>query len=488
MVLEHEKHQLMEGTNEIREDIYKGIIQKIDQSGGFVISSPAETMMHMLKKLQEKVRLPPRAFQGVNKIISILGRSNDIFKPHVKRDLQRRSMIGGNGNGNDIKAWILDLVNNDEDGSVNPRPSSATGGRSLEQGNASLTPNPISSEQKARDRLLEKLDHWNFDVFEAEALTKGHGLLLLTITIFQRYNFIQKFNIDPIKLRNFVSQIEAGYINNPYHNSVHASDVVRTTHYFLKVAGIKDYMKDHEMLAAIVAAVIHDFEHPGVSNNFLVATKHEYAILYNDTSVLENHHLAAAFRILQKSECDIFENLKPEQKRSVRKNIINLVLATDLANHFGEIGRFSTSVASENVDKKDGDTRLMILRIAIKCADLGHVAKSFDQHRRWTGRITEEMYLQGDTEKKIGMKPSPIMDRDANKNIAKSQLGFIKFLVEPMYKEFICFLEKDDRLLKLPCLKQLKSNLAYWEGEAKNMKSKKDKEIKIHSMKEGKHQ
>ena len=54
-----------------------------------------------------------------------------------------------------------------------------------------------------------------------------------------------------------------------------------------------------EVLAALVAAVIHDVDHPGRNNQFLVVTEDPLAILYNDESVLENHHLALAFELMK---------------------------------------------------------------------------------------------------------------------------------------------------------------------------------------------
>ena len=56
-----------------------------------------------------------------------------------------------------------------------------------------------------------------------------------------------------------------------------------------------------EVFAALVAAIIHDVDHPGRNNQFLVSTEDSLAILYNDESVLENHHLAVAFELMKAS-------------------------------------------------------------------------------------------------------------------------------------------------------------------------------------------
>jgi cAMP-specific phosphodiesterase 4 len=34
------------------------------------------------------------------------------------------------------------------------------------------------------------------------------------------------------------------------------------------------------------------------------------ALMYNDESVLENHHLAVAFKLLQKTDCDILSRYR----------------------------------------------------------------------------------------------------------------------------------------------------------------------------------
>ena len=76
-----------------------------------------------------------------------------------------------------------------------------------------------------------------------------------------------------------------------------------------------------QVLSAILASSIHDVDHPGVTNQYLVNTSSELALIYNDESVLENHHLAVAFKLIQDHECDILASLSKKQRQSVRKMV-----------------------------------------------------------------------------------------------------------------------------------------------------------------------
>ena len=64
--------------------------------------------------------------------------------------------------------------------------------------------------------------------------------------------------------------------------------------------------------------------------------------MYNDESVLENHHLAVAFKLLQIPECDILSNLSQKQRMSVRKMVIDMVLATDMSKHMSLLADLKT--------------------------------------------------------------------------------------------------------------------------------------------------
>ena len=86
-------------------------------------------------------------------------------------------------------------------------------------------------------------------------------------------------------------------------------------------------------MAALLAAAAHDVGHPGLTNDYLNATKDELAIRYLYDSPLENKHAAIALQTLAMESCDILEPLPSEHVRVMRNIIVDLILATDNANH-----------------------------------------------------------------------------------------------------------------------------------------------------------
>ena len=67
-----------------------------------------------------------------------------------------------------------------------------------------------------------------------------------------------------------------------------------------------------------------------VTSRVFVCLGSELALMYNDESVLENHHLAVAFKLLQAENCDIFENLTQKQRQTLRRMSIDMVSTLSL--------------------------------------------------------------------------------------------------------------------------------------------------------------
>ena len=121
-------------------------------------------------------------------------------------------------------------------------------------------------------------------------------------------------------LFRFLHRVEEGYKNNPYHNSTHAADVLQTLHVLLHRGGlVPGYADPMSLLACYVAAIVHDFEHAGFTNDFLISSCDPLALRYNDKAPMENHHLAAAFSLLSRPEYNFLAGLPKTDFSRLRK-------------------------------------------------------------------------------------------------------------------------------------------------------------------------
>eukprot|EP00102_Acyrthosiphon_pisum_P024648 XP_016661858.1 PREDICTED: calcium/calmodulin-dependent 3',5'-cyclic nucleotide phosphodiesterase 1C isoform X3 [Acyrthosiphon pisum] len=276
--------------------------------------------------------------------------------------------------------------------------------------------------------VLKDINDWSFDVYKLNNYGNGQPLKYLGYDLLNRYGIFQKFKVPSVVMENFLCRIEEGYSRhkNPYHNNLHGADVAQTVHYMLCQTGLMNWLSDLEIFAMLIAAITHDFEHTGTTNNFHVMSGTEIALLYNDRAVLENYHISSTFRILKDEDCNILQNLTKEEFREFRTLVIDMVLATDMSFHFQQLKTMKQLLASPEptIDKSKA------MSMVLHCADISHPAKEWDLHYRWTSQLLEEFFLQGDMEKKLGLPFSPLCDRN-NTLIAESQIGFIEFIVEP---------------------------------------------------------
>ncbi|KAK2905633.1 dual specificity calcium/calmodulin-dependent 3',5'-cyclic nucleotide phosphodiesterase 1A isoform X2 [Channa argus] len=285
---------------------------------------------------------------------------------------------------------------------------------------------------------LKDVDQWSFDVFSFHEGTGEHALKFLVYDLLTRYDLITRFRIPVQALVQFVDALENGYSKhkNPYHNLIHAADVTQTAHFLMLHTGLMHWLSELEILAMVFAAAIHDFEHTGTTNNFHIHTRSEVAILYNDRSVLENHHVSAAYRLMAEEDMNILVNLNKDDWRELRSLVIEMVMSTDMSCHFQQIKTMRNALTQTH-----GIDKVKVLSLMLHAADISHPAKAWPLHYRWTHSLMEEFFRQGDKEVQLGLPFSPLCDRKATM-IAQSQIGFIDFIVEPTFSVLIDTTEK----------------------------------------------
>uniref|UniRef100_A0A674K503 Phosphodiesterase n=1 Tax=Terrapene triunguis TaxID=2587831 RepID=A0A674K503_9SAUR len=296
---------------------------------------------------------------------------------------------------------------------------------------------------------LEDLNKWGLNIFNVARYSHSRPLTCIMYAIFQERDLLKTFKISSDTFVTYMMTLEDHYHSDvAYHNSLHAADVAQSTHVLLSTPALDAVFTDLEILAAIFAAAIHDVDHPGVSNQFLINTNSELALMYNDESVLENHHLAVGFKLLQEEHCDIFQNLSKKQRQTLRKMVIDMVLATDMSKHMSLLADLKTMVETKKVTSSgvlllDNYTdRIQVLRNMVHCADLSNPTKSLELYRQWTDRIMEEFFQQGDKERERGMEISPMCDKHTA-SVEKSQVGFIDYIVHPLWETWADLVQPD---------------------------------------------
>jgi len=458
-------------TQELRHEVVEGTMDKfgvqldLATTSKFDLKSPVEKTLMILQDLTLNHNLERDTFDALKQIIVYLCNSEDIFKPSLDKnskplDTETERYLGKFLDTRDSDNTITNSVLSFKRSSQTLTNSTPSFFMPM-----TLTTFPGATESLLRSdcqvlaELASQIDKWDFDIFNLTKATNGHPIIFLGTTLFDRYNLYELFGVDKEVFELFLLTAEQGYQKMPYHNSTHGADVTRTMHYFLTQAFLHEYCTPEELFAVIIACIIHDYDHPGRNNAYQIATANNKALLYNDIAVLENHHVSQLFFITKDSDKDIFANMDPDTQRRIRKMIIDLVLITDLGKHFSFVAEFKSRCAGGVLHNSDKASRMLLLQMCIKCCDLSHVAKPIKQHIEWSTRITDEFYCQGDDERKNDLEVSPFMDR-SKADLPKSQLGFMNFLVCPMWEEFMKVVDPHK---KLPCLRDIALNKAHWE-------------------------
>ncbi|KAI6074906.1 High affinity cAMP-specific 3',5'-cyclic phosphodiesterase 7A isoform X3 [Aix galericulata] len=299
--------------------------------------------------------------------------------------------------------------------------------------------------------MLEKVGNWNFDIFLFDRLTNGNSLVSLTFHLFNLHGLIEHFQLDTMKLRRFLVMVQEDYHSqNPYHNAVHAADVTQAMHCYLQEPKLSQSLTPWDVLLSLIAAATHDLDHPGVNQPFLIKTNHYLATLYKNTSVLENHHWRSAVGLLRES--GLFAHMSLENRQLMEGQLGDLILATDISQQNEYLSMFRSHLDRGDLCLEDANHRHFILQMALKCADICNPC------RTWELR---------DIEKKYHLGVSPLCDRQTE-TIANIQIGFMTYLVEPLFGEWARF---SNTRLSQTMLGHLGLNKASWKGVQREQSS-----------------
>jgi len=276
--------------------------------------------------------------------------------------------------------------------------------------------------------------------------------------VIDKYNLI---NIDKVKLGRFIEIVSTYYHNNYFHNFQHAVNVLQMTWLLLNETNIIQKLSQNVLLGLLIAALCHDIDHPGNTNSYEINSMSKRAIIYNDMSVLENHHCSVTFELFIKNDMD--KCFGPADFKEFRKTVIDCILSTDISKHNDLINNFKSFDMSKcTFTIKE---QIQIAQFILHCADLSNIIKTFEDNLYWTKNILLEYYQQTLKEELEGLPVLSFMRAQDDISMCIHEIEFIKNITQPLWELFI---EKTQNISIIN--KYISSNLSNWEKQLEEYK------------------
>eukprot|EP00518_Triparma_eleuthera_P018329 CAMPEP_0197560118 /NCGR_PEP_ID=MMETSP1320-20131121/22514_1 /TAXON_ID=91990 /ORGANISM="Bolidomonas sp., Strain RCC2347" /LENGTH=1008 /DNA_ID=CAMNT_0043121641 /DNA_START=116 /DNA_END=3139 /DNA_ORIENTATION=+ len=294
---------------------------------------------------------------------------------------------------------------------------------------------------------LVKSNDWDLDV-----LSMSDNEMENTFEIsLEQFNLLENHKIPSMTVQSFISKVKENYNPNPYHCFHHAFHVFHSVHCILRSKSI-GFLDSYQVLSILVAAICHDIDHPGNNNAFEKETHSVLAIRYSDDSILERHHCARAFEILNDEESNLFSSFTREEFAQCRKIVIQSILATDMSGH-ADLSRSLALLPDDVFETMDKDSPPALFTTffsaILHTGDLSGQAVPLRHALKWGERVLTEFINQAEKETILNLPVAPFMSNLENpQRAANVQKGYIDFILRPWWTQFIRFFPDNQDLVK----------------------------------------
>lgn len=313
---------------------------------------------------------------------------------------------------------------------------------------------------------------WDFDVFAYERRNPGRCLEVVFMELLEYFGLIISLKLDPDICRKYIKAIEGGYRDNPYHNHVHAADVLQSVGAILHHDNYFRHFTNLELLALLLSAAVHDVCHRGLNNDFHKKTHSDLAKKYSD-SINENMHFYEAYKILEKEDSkNMLKGLSEEEFRLMKQYVYEILIATDMDRHDALVRDFERCFSKMNGFGARGlsySNKVLLLQMIVHCADISNPTRPWLKCKEWAVRITEENLRQSEKAKELNVAVAPSFDRQSV-NLAKSQRFFLQKFVMPCFRTFGNVVPSFAKMT----LKLAEINYQKWDEEAAKQRSSRE--------------
>jgi cAMP and cAMP-inhibited cGMP 3',5'-cyclic phosphodiesterase 10 len=307
----------------------------------------------------------------------------------------------------------------------------------------SFCQNPVPEE----DEVPELLKFYDFCCY-------AYDEYLPKFVVYLLHDMFGTDSFDLEKLCRFTLTVRKNYRPVTYHNWQHGFHVFHSL--WCMVSDQDETFTRFEKIAFTISGLCHDIDHRGYNNAFFEKLDLPLANLYS-TSVMEQHHYRQTVTILQADGTDIFSYMSADDYKEMLELTRHHIIATDLALYFGNQKTLAGYIQDGTFNIKDKGMRRQLMALMMTGADLCACAKPWNTQQETTKNLYDEFYFQGDEEKRHGLTPIPMMDRNRMEELPQQQIGFIDFICKPLYQTLADLLPGT-----MPLLTAVQENRTHW--------------------------
>ncbi|POM84028.1 3'5'-cyclic nucleotide phosphodiesterase family protein [Cryptosporidium meleagridis] len=305
---------------------------------------------------------------------------------------------------------------------------------------------------------------------------------------------ILSWEINKRKIKNFVSELIKYYHEeNPFHNFHHAVSISITLNSWLDKPSVRHYVNSLEAYCLIISSLSHDLDHPGLSNDMIkelnivsrkvlqeFTTEEEFfeilqnntlstLNIYNNFSVLENHHSSLLFLILNDEACNIMPPATSKYYSELHKMMINSILFTDMFQHKylrDLVLNFNKSYSSNSRSvKAEIQKKKLYLLILLHSVDISNPLMNTNIYVKWSRLVYEEL----ENQKKLKLMLNISLNNTTDTyDYIKLQTNFISSICIPYFQALLKF----DPEIVQECIQNLYFNNEYFAKTSLKNKSK----------------
>ncbi|KAI8384745.1 uncharacterized protein BYT42DRAFT_612424 [Radiomyces spectabilis] len=284
----------------------------------------------------------------------------------------------------------------------------------------------------------------------------------------------ETLGVDESQLLDFFIDVDAAYLDAPYHSFYHAVDIVAVLYYMIIHLKGKEYLSPLHIAIIFISALCHDVGHPGYNNLYLRNTQADIALKYQGESILESLAVEITRQLIERHQ--LLRNVSCASR--FMTSLEDLILATDMAHHYDlqaearQLSDLLSYTKQTNEEGQEEDEQCCksatfqdvvpcdrgsvsadahyqsFSRVLLHAADISNTVRPWPICKQWSDRIVAEFFRQGDAERAAGLPVSPGMDRFCAVRETMS-VNFGDVVVKPYFEALTQLLPEADVFLAI---------------------------------------